>query len=49
MGLILALALLSIALIMVGIIVKGLLWLMIVGIVLLVADFAYVAISGRTS
>jgi hypothetical protein len=49
MVLILVLALLSILLIMLGIIIKSALWLVIVGAVLLLVTFGFVAISGRTT
>lgn len=49
MGLIVALIALSIALVMIGIIVKSMLWLMIVGIVLLVVSIGFAAIRGPDS
>ncbi|HEY2766579.1 MAG TPA: hypothetical protein VGJ13_21590 [Pseudonocardiaceae bacterium] len=49
MPLILALALVSIFFIMLGIIVKSLMWLVILGAVLLLVTFGFVAVTGRTS
>lgn len=46
MGLIVALVALSIALVMLGIIIKGMLWLMVLGLVLLVVSIGFAAVRG---
>lgn len=49
MGLIIALIALSIAFVMIGIIVKSLLWLMFLGIVILVVSIIFAAVRGPDS
>lgn len=49
MLLILALGIAAIAIVMIGIIVHGLLWLVIVGAVLLLITFVSAGVAGRTS
>jgi hypothetical protein len=49
MGLIVALIIFSIALVMIGIIIKSMLWLMVVGLVLLVVSILFAAVRGPDS
>lgn len=49
MGLIVALIAVSIALVMVGIAMKGMLWLMVLGLILLVVSVGFAAVRGPDS